>query len=206
MRILLAAITMALMAAACGVPPSLADLQPAPTAAIACLDLDRPRCEAIQRALPAQLPAGRAPQNVEISESVCDGPCFPAGVKGWRGHVKIEFLDAGEPLFLGVDVLEVMSWETIPTVSVSSVPRTAPILGSSADIEFGQCGYDEGIDADGSFWDPVGALTWDSLRRLNSSRARFTLESRRTATLRFDDGLTINLARHIGPKRLPGCD
>jgi hypothetical protein len=211
MRTLVAAIVVAFLASACGAARSSADLQPSspvasPRVTTACLDLDRSRCEAIEVALPGQIPAGRTPQNAEISESRCDGPCLPAGVFGWRAHVKVEFLDGGEPVFLDVEVTDAMKWEAVPTVSVWSVARTTPIVGSSIDIDFEPCGYDAGIDADASFWDPAGALTWDALRRLNSAHARFTLTSRQTATLTLDDGSTINLARHTGPKHLQRCD
>ena len=213
---LIAAIVVAFLASACGAASSSTALQPRPTVttptvatstvATACIDLDQSRCQAIQVALQGQIPAGRTPQNVEISESRCDGPCLPAGVNGWRGHVKVEFLDGGEPMFLDVEVADAMKWEVIPTVSAWSVARTTPILGSSIDIDFERCGYDAGIDADASFWDPVGALTWNALRRLNSALARFTLTSRQAATLTLDDGSTINLARHRGPKHLQRCD
>jgi len=203
---LLAAITVAVLTASCNSEVSVDWLPPsAPVVAIACLDLEPSRCELIERALPGQIP-GRTPQNVEISESLCDGPCFPPGVSDWRGHVKVEFPDGAEPLFFLVEVTSAVNWEKVPTVSVRSIPRSSPMPSSSMDLEFDACGYDMGIDADGSFWDPVGTLRWESLRQLNASRVRFTRTSRQTATLTLANGAMISLARHVGPKYLGGCD
>jgi len=201
----LAAITVAVLTASCNSEVSVDWLPPsAPVVAVACLDLEPSRCELIERALPGQIP-GRTPQNVEISESLCDGPCFPAGVSDWRGHVKVEFLDGAEPLFFLVEVGSAVKWEKVPTVSVRSIPRSSPMPSSSMDLEFDPCGYDTGIDADGSFWDPVGVLSWDSLR-LASASVRFSRTSAKTATLTLENGTIIRLARHLGPKFLGGCD
>jgi hypothetical protein len=206
MRTLLAAITVVVaLTASCNSAQSVDWLAPAvPTTAIACLDLEPSRCELIERALPGQIP-GRTPQNVEISESLCDGPCFPPGVSAWRGHVKVEFLDGAEPLFFLVEVTSAVNWEKVPTVSVRSIPHSSPMPSSSMDLEFGPCGYDTGIDADGSYWDPVGTLSWESLR-LTWARARLTRTSRQTATLTLENGTIISLARHVGPKYLSPCD
>ena len=206
MRVFLAAVTVAVLTASCNSEVSVDWLPPAaPVVAIACLDLESSRCELIERALPGQIP-GRMPQNVEISESLCDGPCFPPGVSDWRGHVKVEFLDGAEPLFFIVEVSRALKWDKVPTVSVRSIPRSSPMSSSSMDLEFGPCGYDGGIDADGSFWDPVGALSWDSLRQLASASVRVTRTSTKTATLTLENGTIISLARHLGPKFLGGCD
>ena len=205
MRILLAAITVAVLTASCNSEVSVDWLPPsAPVVAIACLDLEPSRCELIERALPGQIP-GRTPQNVEISQSLCDGPCFPPGVSDWRGHVKVEFLDGAEPLFFLVEVSSAVNWAKVPTVSVRSIPRSSPMPSSSIDLEFDACGYGVGIDADGSYWDPVGTLSWESLR-LTWVRARLTRTSRQRATLTLDNGTIVSLARHVGPKYLSPCD
>jgi hypothetical protein len=202
---LLTAMTVAVLTASCNSEVSVGWLPPsAPVVATACLDLEPSRCELIERALPGQIP-GRTPQNVEISESLCDGPCFPADVSAWRGGVKVEFLDGAEPLFFLVEVTGAVNWEKVPTVSVRSIPRSSPMPSSSMDLEFGSCGYDTGIDADGSYWDPVGTLSWESLR-LTWARVRFTRTSAKTATLTLEDGTIISLACHVGPKYLSACD
>jgi hypothetical protein len=202
---LLAAITVAVLTASCNSEVSVEWLPPsAPVVAMACLDLEPSRCELIERALPGQIP-GRTPQNVEISESLCDGPCFPPGMSDWRGHVKVEFKDGAEPLFFIVEVTSAVNWEKVPTVSVRSIPRSSPMPSSSIDLEFDACGYGVGIDADGSYWDPVGTLSSESLG-LTWARTRLTRTSRQTATLTLENGTIISLARHVGPKYLSPCD
>src|SRR6266545_6596362 len=114
MRMLLAAIAVAALTASCNSARSVDWLPPsAPVVAIACLDLQPSRCELIERALPGQIP-GRLPQNVEISETICDGPCFPPGGSAWRGGVKVEFLDGSDPLFLSFEVTNAIKWMAIP--------------------------------------------------------------------------------------------
>jgi len=202
-----AALVLALAIAACGSPPP-ATQSPTPAAGspAACIGLEAAQC---QRALDILLDrlAGVRPSYVAIAQRLCDGPC-PGAERGvWLGHLTVEYVDGRHPETILIEVDgDSIDWEPIETVLVRVVPRSQSLAGPELDFTLGHCGLGSGVDVDGAFWDPVGMIDPDANDLVNSVGARFTLTSPLTATLRTERGAVLQLARHEGPKFLPGCD
>jgi hypothetical protein len=85
-------------------------------------------------------------------------------------------------------------------------PSSPRLAAQVTPFDLGHCGIWSGIDVDGSFWNPVGAVNANHPDLVNSARGTFTLTSPNSATLRTQDGFALQLVRHEGPKFLPGCD
>lgn len=172
----------------------------------ACVGLAPARCDQALGILAEELPA-RSPSWVQVAWSLCDGPC-PGAERGvWRAHLTVEFLDGGdaETVILEVDG-DTARWEPIETALVRVAARSAPLAGPDVEFTLGHCGLASGIDIDGAYWDPVGTVDPSDPELINSTEARFTLTSPRTARLLTVGGTTVELVRHEGPKFLPGCD
>ena len=197
--------TLAIAEACSSQPPSPTPGPPEPW--IACRSLPDDRCASVLAELPEHLPEGAVAHSIAISERLCDGPCLGLGPGGWLGHVAVEFLDGREPttLLLEADA-EAIAWEVVPTFYVRLFPTSAPLIGGATEMDLGHCGLESGIDVDGSFWDPVGAVDVNHADAINGASARFTLTSSQTARLETSGGLHVDLGRHTGPTYLLACD
>jgi len=173
----------------------------------ACVGVGEAHCQEALAILDGRLVGGMPPSYVQVSSSLCDGPC-PGDERGaWRAHLTVEFGEAREPLtiLLAVDGDQV-TWQPIETVLVRVAPRSAGLTAPAIDFTLGHCGLASGIDVDGALWVPVGLIDAGDPELINSSEARFSLTSPRTAMLQTAGGTTVQLVRHEGPRFLPGCD
>jgi hypothetical protein len=66
------------------------------------------------------------------------------------------------------------------------------------------CGIWSGIDADGSFWDPIGQIDRENPDTINSAAGIMVISSEESATLQTAR-LRLELVRHQGLKYLPAC-
>jgi hypothetical protein len=180
-----------------------AELRP-PTA---CVGVDEAHCQEALAILGGRLDSGVPPSYVQVSSSLCDGPCPGDEHGAWRAHLTVEFGEAREPLtiLLAVDG-NTVAWQPIETVLVRVAPRSAGLTAPAIDFTLGHCGLASGIDVDGALWVPVGLIEASDPELINSSEARFSLTSPRTAMLQTAGGTAVQLVRHEGPRFLPACD
>jgi hypothetical protein len=69
----------------------------------------------------------------------------------------------------------------------------------------GHCGIFSGIDLDGSWWDPVGPVSFASGEAINATTGTVALTDPAHATFVAPGGLSLRLQRHPGMKFLPLC-
>ncbi|HEX5589840.1 MAG TPA: hypothetical protein VFX65_06085 [Candidatus Limnocylindrales bacterium] len=194
-------IGLAILAGACATSkPDTADLP----AAVLCVDLEAARCEQVLAELPAQLPDGAVAATILVSLGICDGPC-PGAERGiWISRIKVQFADHREPAFLGTTWAGAeFIWEDIPTFTVQRGPQSRRLTEPSTSIAL-DCWFGDGIDVDGSFWDPVGLVSSADLG--SSSALTFRLTSPATAEIWNAGTLVLRLARHAGPAHLTPCN
>jgi hypothetical protein len=75
--------------------------------------------------------------------------------------------------------------------------------GVPVPVALGHCGLYSGIDADGSFWDPVGLIDPDEPATINSADGTMVITG--DAAVLDAGTLHLDLVRHRGLKYLPGC-
>ena len=69
----------------------------------------------------------------------------------------------------------------------------------------GHCGILSGIDADGSWWDPVGPVDMDSGDAVNPTAGVLNLTDPTHGTFVAPSGFSVQLQRRAGTKLLPMC-
>lgn len=124
-----------------------------------------------------------------------------------EGDVTIEI--AGAPT-VGVHIrldAGVPTAELAETFGVVLEPSSKPPLNLGPQpFQLAHCGLFSGIDVGGSWWDPVGPVDFDHSDAINSASAVLTINDPDHAVLVSAGGLTVQLLRRDGPKRLPLCD
>jgi hypothetical protein len=80
-----------------------------------------------------------------------------------------------------------------------------PVIPGAQQLALGHCGLWSGIDAGGSWWDPVGAIDGDHPDAINAADGTLTVLDPDHATFTSKGGLTVQLVRHAGEKYLPLC-
>jgi hypothetical protein len=87
------------------------------------------------------------------------------------------------------------------------VPPASPPDGVAGPREFqlGHCGVFSGIDVDGSYWDLVGPISFDSGEAVNDATGILSLTDPDHGTFATPGGFSVQLIRHVGPKLLPFC-
>lgn len=191
--------------AACGATSPSTEPPTGSRVPAACIGLEVAQCELVLAALADELP-GATPTYVAISERLCDGPC-PGSERGlWLGQVMVEFSDGRKPATILIEVDgDAVAWNPIESGLVEVTPRSARLTGPTTELTLGHCGLSSGIDVDGAFWDPIGMIDAGDPALINTAAARFTLASPERAVLVTEAGTVLRLARHTGPKHLPGC-
>jgi hypothetical protein len=88
-----------------------------------------------------------------------------------------------------------------------AVPPASPPDGIAGPREFtlGHCGVFSGIDVDGSYWDLVGPISFDSGEAINATTGILNLTDPNHGTFSAPGGFSVQLIRHVGPKLLPMC-
>ena len=127
-----------------------------------------------------------------------------AATPGVTVRVILEPTDGSAPIeaLVGSGGDLVSARETDSYVSVEPSSGPAPV-GEPFRMELGHCGIFSGIDADGSYWDPVGQIDPESPDTINAAPGRMLITGD-TAVLETDS-LRLDLVRHDGVKYLPLC-
>jgi hypothetical protein len=133
--------------------------------------------------------------------------CQDALTLGWPIHVLLEPTDRSAMIEAvvrsegGSLVAEVNETRAFFGVEARSGP--AP-LGEPFRLELGHCGISSGIDADGSFWDPIGQIDPQNPDTINAAPGTMLITTDTTATFQTAR-LHLELVRHHGLKYLPAC-
>jgi hypothetical protein len=191
-------------------PPSASPTQvPQSAAATGCLSLQEIDCLRVRDLVLQSLPAGSPPAAyVEVGPFACTtDPCLETILARPTGRVTVEFADGSEPAVIEVAVQadEFTARPAEESFLVSVPPASKKLPGPRATIMLGHCGLYSGIDVDGSFWNPIGAIDVNNPDTINATEAEFTLTTPATATLTTANGLALTLVRHPGAKHLPLC-
>jgi hypothetical protein len=143
---------------------------------------------------------------VEFSECP-DNHCPEGFVPGVIVHVLLEPTDGSAPIEALVRSedggLVAEAQETGAYFGVE--PRSGPTgLNEPFAFTLGHCGIWSGIDADGSFWDPIGQVDRENPDTINSAAGVMVISTEESATLQTAR-LRLELVRHQGLKYLPAC-
>ena len=91
-------------------------------------------------------------------------------------------------------------------MGVSVEPSSAsPVPPGPMPYTLGHCGILSGIDVDGSWWDPVGPVSFDTGEAINPTAGTFSMTDPDHATFVTPGGFSVRLVRHVGAKLLPMC-
>jgi hypothetical protein len=143
---------------------------------------------------------------VDFSECPQDG-CPDGFIPGVIVRVLLEPTDGSAPIealvrSAGADLVAEAE-ETGVYFGVE--PRSGPAAHDEPfAFTLGHCGIWSGIDADGSFWDPIGQIDRENPDTINSAVGIMAISSQESATLQTA-GLRLELVRHQGLKYLPPC-
>lgn len=85
-------------------------------------------------------------------------------------------------------------------------PASAPDgVAGPREFTLGHCGIFSGIDVDGSYWDPVGPISFDTGEAVNETTGILSLTDPDHGQFQAPGGFSVQLIRHDGPKLLPFC-
>lgn len=115
-----------------------------------------------------------------------------AGAPAVGVHIKLE---AGVPSAEKAETFGIVL-EPTPVAALPVGPQP---------FDLGHCGLYSGIDAGGSWWDPVGAIDADHADAVNAASGVMTINDPDHAIFVSQGGLTVQLLRRDGPKHLPFC-
>lgn len=123
-----------------------------------------------------------------------------------EGDVTLEFADGtGLTVHLKVADGSVHSGRE-PFTGVTVEPTSSVGLPAGPQpFTLGHCGIFSGIDADGSWWDPVGPVDMDSGDAVNATAGILNLTDPTHGTFVAPSGFAIQLERRDGAKLLPMC-
>jgi hypothetical protein len=139
----------------------------------------------------------------ECPESSCPEGFIPGVIvrvllEPTDGSAPIEALVRSEAIGLVAEAQEAGAY-------IGVEPRSGPAnLDEPFAFTLGHCGIWSGIDAGGSFWDPIGLIDRENPDTINSAAGIMVISSEESATLQTPR-LRLELVRHQGPKYLPAC-
>lgn len=186
--------------------PSGIDLSTIPTA---CFGLGADDCRRVVAQLSTILPAGSAVTYIQVGPFGCAAGqgCAPSLVERPQGDVTLE-AGAGALSYhvtVTADGAEI-GMERQDAFGVLLGPTSqAPITAGARPFSLGHCGLWSGIDAGGSWWDPVGPVDGDHPDAINAADGTLTVLDPDHATFTSRGGFTVQLQRHEGAKYLPLC-
>ena len=216
-----------LIAAACGsapartVAPATTAAAPATTAAapagnidpttpLGCFGLGEVDCRRVLEAAAVEVGPTDAPVSyVQVGPFGCPAGqgCEASLLARPAGGVVIELVE-GTPVELSVELrpdgtlavarAEGFMVEVEPSSAVNSLLGPMP-------FSLGHCGLGSGIDADGSWWDPVGVVNSDHGDAINAADGTIAPVGPNQATFSSKGGFSVSLIRHRGVKHLPLC-
>ena len=192
--------------AGAGAPSASAVDQNVPTA---CLSLDAADC-ALARALAvgALTDADPPVRYLQVGPFGClADPCPTTLAARPEGDVTIEF-EGGQGITVHLRVAPDgnAQLDRAEAMGVSVPPASrAGLAAGQQPYTLGHCGVFSGIDADGSWWDPVGPVDMTAGDAINAAEGILTLTDPTHAIFVTPSGFSLQLVRHEGAKLLPMC-
>lgn len=186
--------------------PSGIDLSSIPTA---CFGLGADDCRRVVAQLSMTVPAGSAVTYIQVGPFGCAAGqgCALSLAERPQGDVTLE-AGAGA-LSYHVTVTAGGAQITIERQDAFGVllgpSSQPPVTAGARPFSLGHCGLWSGLDADGSWWDPVGPVDGDHPDAINAADGTLTVFDPDHATFTSRGGLTVQLQRHDGAKFLPLC-
>ena len=186
--------------------PAGIDLSSVPTA---CFGLGVDDCSRVVAQLSTIVPAGTAATYIQVGPFGCatDQGCAPSLAERPQGDVTLEagagalsyhVTATGDGPQLTIERQDAFGVLLGPT-------SQAPVTAGARPFSLGHCGLWSGIDAGGSWWDPVGPVDGDHPDAINAAEGTLTIIDPDHATFMSRGGLTVQLQRHEGAKYLPLC-
>jgi hypothetical protein len=186
--------------------PTGTDLTTIPTA---CVGLGADDCQRVVAQLSTIVPAGTAVTYIQVGPFGCptEQGCAPSLAARPQGDVTLEagagalsyhVTAAGGGAQLTIERQDAFGVLLGPT----SQP---PVTAGARPFSLGHCGLWSGIDAGGSWWDPVGLVDGDHPDVINAAEGTLTIIDPDHATFTSRGGFTVELQRHPGDKYLPLC-
>ena len=186
--------------------PSGIDLSSVPAA---CVGLAADDCRRVVAQLSTIVPASSAVTYIQVGPFGCANGegCAPSLADRPQGDITLE---------AGVGALSYhvtasgggaeLTIERQDAFGVLLGPESqAPVTAGARPFTLGHCGLWSGIDAGGSWWDPVGAVDGDHPDAINAADGTLTILDPDHASFTSQGGLTVQLVRHQGDKYLPLC-
>jgi hypothetical protein len=187
-------------------PPDSIDLSGVPTA---CYGLGEVDCRRAVGEVAALMPAGAAAVYVQVGPFGCSSGegCATTLAERPEGDITIE---------AGVGALSYHVTAAPGAADLTLTQQDAfgirvgpesnpPVTPGARPFALGHCGLWSGIDAGGSWWDPVGAVDGDHPDAINAAEGTLTITDPDHATFRSESGFTVQLVRRDGEKYLPPC-
>jgi len=182
------------------------DLTSVPTA---CIGLGADDCRRVVAQVATIVPPGSAVTYIQVGPFGCAAGegCAPSLAERPQGDITLE---AGVgALSYHVTVSGGGAELTIDRQDAFGVlvgPQSQPpVTAGARPVALGHCGLWSGIDAGGSWWDPVGAVDGEHPDAINAADGTLTILDPDHATFTSRGGLTVQLVRHAGDKYLPLC-
>ncbi len=193
-------------APAASAAPAGIDLTSIPTA---CVGLGADDCRRVVAQVATIVPDGSAVTYVQVgpfgcaagegcAASLADRPQGDVTLEAGAGALSYHVTVVGDGAELQLDRQDAFGVLLGPT-------SQAPVTAGARPFSLGHCGLWSGIDAGGSWWDPVGPVDGDHPDAINAAEGTLTIVDPDHATFTSRGGFTVQLQRHQGDKYLPLC-
>jgi hypothetical protein len=187
--------------------PAGIDLTSIPTA---CVGLGADDCRRVVAQVATIVPDGSAVTYVQVgpfgcaagegcAASLADRPQGDVTLEAGAGALSYHVTVVGDGAELQLDRQDAFGVLLGPT-------SQAPVTAGARPFSLGHCGLWSGIDAGGSWWDPVGPVDGDHPDAINAAEGTLTIVDPDHATFTSRGGFTVQLQRHQGDKYLPLCE
>jgi hypothetical protein len=184
---------------------SATDLTSVPTA---CFGLGADDCRRVVAQVATIVPPGSAVTYIQVGPFGCaaGAGCARSLAERPQGDITLEAGVGALSYHVTVSSSSELTIERQDAFGVLLGPESQPPVAAGARPFFlGHCGLWSGIDAGGSWWDPVGAVDGDHPDAINAADGTMTIQDPDHATFTSKGGFTVHLVRHEGDKYLPLC-
>lgn len=181
------------------------DLSGVPTA---CIGLGVDDCHRVIAQVATILPAGAAVTYIQVGPFGCAAGqgCGPSFADRPQGDITLEAGVGALSYHVTASSDAELTMERQDAFGVLLGPQSQPpVTAGARPFSLGHCGLWSGIDAVGSWWDPVGPVDGDHPDAINAAEGTLTIQDPDHATFTSRGGLTVQLVRHEGEKYLPIC-
>jgi hypothetical protein len=185
--------------------PAGIDLTNVPTA---CIGLGADDCRRVVAKVATIVPVGSAVTYVQVGPFGCataEG-CGPSLLERPQGDIRLDAGAGALSYHVTANGGGDLTIERQDAFGVLVGPESAgPVTAGARPFSLGHCGLWSGIDAGGTWWDPVNAVDGDHGDAINAAQGTLTILDPDHATFASKGGLLVQLIRHPGPKYLPLC-